>query len=471
MQPQVDTMAKLSCAVCCDETTAFVKCDSCQFQTCVSCAQRYLLESTRDRMDCMSCHAVWNREKLVEAFPKKWVSGTWKEHRENLLYERERGMMPATQLHLAQQVEREQVKQHLKELVAQRAAVIEEKTALRKLIKKGQLAVDDEHYVEVCTRHRELQYLINELQHQPIARAAPAAPVVPTDPTRLACPCPAEGCLGFVLKASWKCGMCDKAVCRECHEVKGDTHVCKPENVLTAKELAKDSKPCPHCAVPTFRISGCAQMWCVACHKAWNWHSGLPETGVIHNPHYFEWQRQNGGRAPLNREVNRDVFPALYMQMSGVPTRDRETPDIVELTKLNRRATHLMVEERRKLTHRRFEDNMDLRIKLMKHEINDLQFKRQLQQREKKREKFTEYAGVLTDYCARVRELLWKMVVEARRGAVTLADIKIALEAAKGAWDDGHKRLQQVAFRYDAVTPKYFTEDFWKKLGGNHGFY
>ena len=42
-------------------------------------------------------------------------------------------------------------------------------------------------------------------------------------------------------------------------------------------------------------------MWCVECHQAFSWKTGLVDTGVVHNPHFYEFQRNNNGtvaRAP-----------------------------------------------------------------------------------------------------------------------------------------------------------------------------
>lgn len=49
-------------------------------------------------------------------------------------------------------------------------------------------------------------------------------------------------------------------------------------------------------------LRNCDQMWCVmdGCGTAFDWNSGHIVTGVVHNPHYYEWLRRNGGAA---REV------------------------------------------------------------------------------------------------------------------------------------------------------------------------
>ena len=36
-------------------------------------------------------------------------------------------------------------------------------------------------------------------------------------------------------------------------------------------------------------------MWCTQCHIAFSWKSGKRVNGVVHNPHYYQWARENGG--------------------------------------------------------------------------------------------------------------------------------------------------------------------------------
>jgi len=72
--------------------------------------------------------------------------------------------------------------------------------------------------------------------------------------------CPANDCRGF-LSTQWKCGICERWTCPDCHELKGYDrdcdHQCDPNNVETAKLLANDSKPCPKCQSLIFKIEGC----------------------------------------------------------------------------------------------------------------------------------------------------------------------------------------------------------------------
>ena len=110
--------------------------------------------------------------------------------------------------------------------------------------------------------------------------------------------CGDSECRGF-LSTRWKCGVCEKATCIDCHEIiASDDHVCDPDCVATIKLLKTDTRDCPGCQASIFKIDGCDQMWCTLCKTGFSWNTGKIEM-KLHNPHYYEWRRQNGG---LDRE-------------------------------------------------------------------------------------------------------------------------------------------------------------------------
>ena len=48
-------------------------------------------------------------------------------------------------------------------------------------------------------------------------------------------------------------------------------------------------------------VRNCSQMWCISCQTPWDWSTGkIVSNGIIHNPHYYEWMKRNGGAAPRN---------------------------------------------------------------------------------------------------------------------------------------------------------------------------
>jgi hypothetical protein len=150
-------------------------------------------------------------------------------------------------------------------------------------------------------------------------------------------PCVSENCSGFI-DENYKCGICSLITCKNCFEIKetDDTHVCKPENVETAKLILKDTKNCPKCGIRIFKISGCSQMWCTKCHCTFDWKTMKIEEGHIHNPHYFQYMRQTNGVIPRNpgdipldvTNINCIDFPQRNL---GVGLMRKYGKDIVKL--------------------------------------------------------------------------------------------------------------------------------------------
>lgn len=131
--------------------------------------------------------------------------------------------------------------------------------------------------------------------------------------------CPSAECRGFITN-DYNCGICNTKVCPDCLVIvdPSETHNCNQATVETVKSILKETKPCPTCHVPIYKIDGCSQMWCVKCHTAFCWNTGEIET-QIHNPHYYEWMREQNKPIP---EAPQNIFdlneipnpPRLYRQ-------------------------------------------------------------------------------------------------------------------------------------------------------------
>lgn len=94
-----DHMEKMQCPICCEDDVKpanIVSCHFCDYKTCVDCAQHYLLH-TIETAHCMNCRKGWTREYMLDCFPKKFVLKEYKEHRENVLFDKEKSLLPASQ--------------------------------------------------------------------------------------------------------------------------------------------------------------------------------------------------------------------------------------------------------------------------------------------------------------------------------------------------------------------------------------
>jgi len=393
--------AKPSCIICCENinksTRKEIECMFCEFKSCRTCCESYLLiESTAKCMNA-ECGKEWTRKFLKSEFPTKFVNGKLKKHRENIIFERERSLMPATQPYA-------EVRKHNNILKECNDEIEKE---LRQLKKR-------------MNEMRERKYtLMRNLMRTPdrgggVIGAVGAVGAGAVERRQFIKPCPVDDCRGF-LSSQWKCGLCSTWCCPDCHIIIGATkdaeHTCDPNNVESAKMLKAETKPCPKCAAAIYKIDGCDQMWCTMCHTAFSWRTGNIET-KIHNPHYYEWLRKTKGSVPRepmehacdqNMELGRNMihdFERAFRRCRILLAIEQESSVrfFDQISVIIRYMGHLEMVEIHEFNYEAA--NRDLRIKYLINEISEEQLKTQLQQAEKKHNKLVEvndiYRMVLT---------------------------------------------------------------------------
>lgn len=352
----------------------------------------------------MSCRKAWTREILCSNLSGKFVTKTLKERREELLFERERSLMPATQPY----VETEKKVRHLRSRVdAARKEIIEHRKrqgalqAIPSAVFTVEAGLDNQvdgrierlrQVFEIEKKVKALEVDIAFYDNSIAIHNRDGGAVI--ERRQFVRACPATGCPGF-LSTAWKCGLCDNWACPECHEVRGKDkdgpHTCNPDNVATARLLEKDSRPCPKCAAVIFKIDGCDQMWCTQCHTAFSWRRGTIETGAgIHNPHYYEYMRAHGGMPRAPGDV-----PCGGLPNWSTVARITNSPLVAALHRTWNHVHHVILG---RYAVNVVEDNRDLRIKFMIKDFTDEVFKKKLQQREKARQKKTDIRQVMEMY-------------------------------------------------------------------------
>jgi hypothetical protein len=206
--------------------------------------------------------------------------------------------------------------------------------------------------------------------------------------------CPNGDCRGY-LSTALKCDLCENYACKECHETIGKdrktNHTCLEENVKSVQLLMKDSKACPKCSSLTYKISGCSQIWCTECHTAWDWNTGEIDLGKIHNPHYVEYMN--------NLDMNNDnIEDNLILK---VPKNMRYLRNIA------RCIIHIDEVERLKFSRRnRLENNLQLRIDFMRNKLTEAEFKKKIQIKDKKNQKFLQIDNLLEMYVVCMKAIL-----------------------------------------------------------------
>jgi len=387
-----------NCDVCCEKFNKInhkkVDCPFCDLQSCRVCTQRYLL-SISDDPHCMGCKNMWNRE-FVDTWCTRYFRNTeLRRHRETILFEREKALMPDTQ----PAVERILAMRRIHAIINdQRRRLIElhQKHGIYLPITSNVIIPQDilELREEMEESYRELE----RLRHG-------GDVVVGEAPKKFVRKCPTEVCKGF-MNEDWFCGLCDRHFCEHCNEQLGEGHTCDPDAVKTMELLKKDTKPCPKCGTMIQKLSGCAQMWCPHCHTAFDWRTGHIETGRIHNPHYMEFKR---GR--ISTREHGDI------PCGGVPTF-RELREIDAPESVMRFASALAILDR-EITYRYGDiydnDNQYLRIEYMLNELEESAFKKELQRRDKQREKHRDINNIYRMVSDTGGDLLRQYVLEPQR--------------------------------------------------------
>jgi hypothetical protein len=273
------------CSICCEKfnksNRCKIKCKTCeddQVVACQSCAKRYILDQPTDP-SCMMCKVEWDTEFLTNNFTNIFISKELKVHRENYLLDKQIALLPETQEYA------EQLKL-IDGLEKQKIIIFEERRKLELKLRKLNSSI------------REIDITIGQIRN--------GTSSTNRQKNEFTFKCPVEHCNGF-LNSSFNCGICDNKICKHCMEIKeDDTHECDEEKKKTVEYLKKDTKPCPKCGEFIHKINGCDQMYCITCHTAFSWRTGVIERGNVHNPEYYRWMRENG------RDIPRDPLDVRY---------------------------------------------------------------------------------------------------------------------------------------------------------------
>ena len=210
--------------------------------------------------------------------------------------------------------------------------------------------------------------------------------------------CPNKKCNGY-LNNKYICGICDTQLCLKCEKINNNDHICNKEDIDTVLLKKKECKNCPTCSNETFKDGGCYLVWCPPpCNggkgTAWNFNTGKIEEGPIHTPLYYEYTRKNGlnNNALINNCVNRNYLPNIWF-LDEMVKKDFELNNkflfIYEIhRKVNEfKTVYMNIRYKPLEIIEPFNNNMDLRLRFLKGEIDEKNFKKNLLLRKNKNNK------------------------------------------------------------------------------------
>lgn len=439
----------MECGICTSVKKSVMTCPYCQYVSCLACNERVILESI-NAPACVNCKKTFSNDFLYSTFSKVFLNKRYAQHREQILYEREKFLLPATQPIAEREKKRLEISDKLLQI---RREMNEIRTRLRLMrLQEG--------------RYKHRLHLLELQQDEEKKDNVPQAYIGA---------CPVRECRGF-LTSECKCGMCGVRVCEKCreplepskpsesddkkNEEEEKKHECNPDTVATVQEIARSTRACPSCRVPIFRIEGCDQMWCVKCNVAFNWRTGQIERGIIHNPHYYEFIRANGGAVPRNphEERNGGMPPASFLAAIDGKMDDESKQSCGDcVTRIYRTINHIrQVLLPRLPTPIDNVTHQDLRVDFLLQRITEDEFKTKLQRREKERNKKLEQRTILQTYCDVVQDLLNNFYDNGREMQFTARGERVVWSRAR-AMECIHEERQI----------KQYSEEAWRKMNAN----
>jgi len=397
----MNTAVKEECPVCIEAYTGKarqkVTCTSCSYECCSCCVKTYLL-STTDDPHCMNCRRAWERDYLYDILSKSFVNNTLKKHRKGLLLEREKSQIPNTQTYVDYLTKREEKQQQMKQ-------------------KKEEIKRLQREYEKLSSEFYTLTNFYDDKKVNVVSSQL--------------IKCPYPSCRGYL--SGRKCNICKHTTCRECMTITDidehgnaivEEHICDEDAKNTAKLILKETKGCPGCGERISKVSGCDQMWCTICNVAFSWITGKIITGVIHNPHYYQWLRNGNRQQNVVRNAG-DVACGGLIQihdiLRGLRSQvQRNSPIIDRILILHRSINHvqetIVNTTRRKLQYKLNLKLRDYRAKYMMNIIDESQWSRYVSCVDSEREREQALLHIYETYCTVLTERFNNFADEGRTG-------------------------------------------------------
>lgn len=403
-----------------------------------------MLSSVED-CHCYACKRGWTTEFMNTNFPLSFRGKTLRMHRRTILLSREKSLLPAMQVFVEAKRNYNEAQKAVKALMPQyqiiykeyQNLIVQSRVASNDYYlkvygqKEGAPTISDEELAEskrAYTNSNAAVLKYKKSTYHPMARLLSDATrqlnylyrIYSTGNTtgeaatrrEFLMHCPAPECRGFI-SSSYVCGTCTLKTCSDCLELIQEEHVCKPESIESAKAIKKETRSCPKCAARIFKIDGCDQMWCTVdgCNTAFSWNTGHIVSGRVHNPHYYEWLRRNGGAGGQpEREVG-DI------PCGGLPNQRNFVYRILDCVNLNDAEKNILLEINRNLLE--FEErlthfparmnalaNKEINVKYLMKEISEAEWQRQLEFTEAKFTRKKEIGQILQTFVTVSAEIM-----------------------------------------------------------------
>lgn len=324
--------SKIDCTICCYTKTSddITKCPYCDIVVCKKCIKTFILGQKKVDSSCMNCKNIFTRTALVSMFDSThFIENKLKNHIKNVMYEEEKIRIPEI-LHVVAERNKYLANNHeFSRIESEFDPIYNDLSQKIYRYEKEENYKSKYEYYKLYYEREGIKKYLDQIRPRIFnANDYLYRTEVKTDKPKnvYTYPCANKDCLGRI-NLKGHCDACDKITCMKCFIFIGHEdleHVCKEEDLATAKYIKKNSKPCPKCGISISHGGGCDQMWCANCHYVFDWATGVKETGNIHNPEYFKYMRDNNISIPRYRMNNNpcdDILTRSYNNIKKVKNR------------------------------------------------------------------------------------------------------------------------------------------------------
>ena len=293
------------CVICTlkfTKTRYVVKCPECDFSCCAYCVVEYH-KSKPMHPECMSCHIGWTSETIGILLTKKSHIKDVFNSRNDLLLQDNIRLLPTSYKFIAQLKELETINDD-------RTVLQDKYNEAYKVLKAAQVMADAARMQcrnldrRMAEKHTEMERGKREMTNSNAAQSSSAHR------------CCSNFCQGWVIQKE-KCTECSKYTCFECMNSIDDlsAHVCKLEDLNTAKSIRDTTKECPTCQMRITKTEGCNDMFCVLCKTTFNYRTGKIDQRGNSNPMFYDWLRTLGIQRPQHiRTIDGDNFTLTHIK-------------------------------------------------------------------------------------------------------------------------------------------------------------
>jgi len=459
----------MECSICIEiiPDELIFKCNACKYINCINCHKKYLLTSNQDP-HCINCRAVISYDIFIDKFNEKWIFDKYKKHRYEILWEKEKSLIPETVHFIAMKKQENILFQKKFQLEEDHKKKIEEEFGSKKKELSQQL---NQIYEKIYQKDRILNNEIRKIEGE-ILLLNPDNLNTKTisNKFKYIYTCPRQTCKGF-LNEKYVCEICDITVCKKCYteidqNLKGP-HECNPELVETFNAIKKEAKPCPSCGEFISKVSGCDQMFCITCGTAFSWKSGFIEKGIIHNPHAHTFFQNNpGAQQNYNNAQNNGCRPPIPSHTLFLNINKKiYNEDSIYLMDVHRRLSEFRQYNRERYTifiNSNNEKNRDIRIKYIKNEIDEKSFKQTLHLRDKKIY-FKKQLITIILFAYEIAELLLWNIVDSQNDKNI---INTNIQLLKNLNEDTNKNIDILCTKFNYKNT-YLIEQYYIQCVGN----